>query len=685
MPKLDLDFETYSPLDIGQVGAHKYALHPETEVLMAAWGVDHGPVNLWVPAEGQPMPAQLEALLCDPNVEVHAYNAQFERLILWHVLGYRIPIEHFRCTMTHAWTLSFCGNLAMVGEQMGLGQDQRKLTTGKQLINRFCKPAPSNHKADRYTRFTHPDEWARFKEYCVQDVVAEREIALLLAGYPMHPDELDLWFWDQEVNDRGVPVDMDLVNAAVFLEGKEKARLRHEMNRLTHLENANSNPQLMQWLDVRGVRLPNMQAETLAKACKEIEDPLILQVLEMKSGVAKVSTTKWKAFQRATCDDGYLRGMFQFGGAQRTQRWAGRIVQLHNLKRPGKDLESTIDQVVDVLLTRDLGLVHALVDDVLGLLSEGVRCAITAPEGYLLSPCDLSSIESRVLGYVAGCERINRIFREGKDTYKDFAMELFNVPYAHVTKAQRGYSKPPTLGCGYQLGGPGLVAYAESMGVEMPLEDAKRAVSLYREIYPEVPLLWQWLIETCKEVTEQHVAREGYTVRVYRDPNFLFIELPSGRRLAYFQPLVLPMVPPWEKERVEREIETMLQLYPGMTEDEARKEVGPPHKVPTLTYMGMNQYSKKWERLTTHGGKITENIIQAIARDVLAFHMRKTEEYLGPIIRGHVHDEQIPVVPTDTAPQYLQHLEQVMSIAPPWAPALLLDAKGFITRRYRKD
>ena len=685
MPKLDLDFETYSPLDITQVGAHKYALHPETEVLMAAWGVDHGPVNLWVPAEGQPLPAELEAVLCDPNVEVHAFNAQFERLILWHVLGYRIPIEQFRCTMTHAWTLSFSGGLASVGEQMGLGQDQRKLTTGKQLINRFCKPAPSNHKADRYTRHTHPGEWARFKEYCIQDVVAEREIALLLAGYPIHPEELKLWFWDQEVNDRGVPIDMDLVNAAVYLEAKEKSGLKHEMNQLTLLENANSNPQLQQWLSARGVRLPNMQAETIARARKEVQDPLVLQVLDMKAGVSKVSTTKWKAFQRATCDDGYLRGMFQFGGAQRTQRWAGRIVQLHNLKRPGKDLEGTIDQVIDVLLTRDLDLVHALVDDVLGLLSEGVRCAITAPEGYMLAPCDLGSIESRVLGYVSGCERINRIFREGKDTYKDFAMELFNVPYEQVTKAQRGYSKPPTLGCGYQLGGPGLVAYAEDMGVDMPLEDAKRAVSLYREIYPEVPLLWQWLIETCKEVTEQHVVREGYTVRIYRDPNFLFIELPSGRRLAYYQPLVLPMVPPWEKERVEREIEVMLQLYPEMTEEQARSEVGPPRKVPTLTYMGMNQYSKKWERLTTHGGKITENIIQAIARDVLAFHMRMTEDHLGPIIHGHVHDEEIPMVPEYIAPQRLQQMEEIMRIPPPWAPTLLLDAKGFITRRYKKD
>ena len=680
-----LDFETASECDIKTAGGYRYAMDPSTRVLMAGYAIEHETPRLWVPAEGEPMPTYLEDLFCDPDIEIHAFNAAFERLILWHVLGFRIPIEQFRCTMVHAWSLSFSGGLAAVGEQMGLAQDKRKNTRGGALIQKFCKPAPKNHKVEWYGLDNAPEDWAEFKAYCLQDVVAEREIEMLLAGYPMTEDELNLWFWDQDVNDRGVPVDMDLVNAAVDLELAEKSRLKREMNSLTYLENANSPAQLLAWLSARGIHLPNMQKETVKKALALVPDPVAQEVLRMRAGVSKTSTKKWAAFQAATCDDGLLRGMFSFGGAQRTQRWAGRIVQLHNLKSPSAEYESTIDKVVDMFLCRDLDVVRALCDDVLDLLSQGVRCAITAPDGYTFTPCDLASIESRVLGYVSGCDRINRTFAEGKDTYKDFAMELFECQYEEVTKAQRKYSKPPTLGCGFQLGGPGLVEYADGMGVQMPLEDAQRSVDLYREIYPEVPEMWYWLLDACKDVTENWTEHVGYCVRIHRDQNFLFIDLPVGRRIAYYQPLVLPMTPPWERDRIEKAVAEMLLDNPSLTEDAARAIVGPPNKRPTMTYMGMNQHTKKWDRLTTHGGKVTENIVQAMARDVLAFHMREIEKLLGRIIRGHVHDEAIPLVPADKALDWLQVIESTMSTSPPWAPTMLLGAKGFITKRYRKD
>lgn len=974
MPRtLHLDFETASEINIKTAGTYKYAMHPSTRVLMAGYALDHHAPDLWVPAEGEEMPRALFDALVDPDTEVHAFNAKFERLILWHVLKIRVPIERFRCTMVHAWSLSFSGNLGAVGAQMGLPLDKVKDARGKKLIDKFCKPAPKNHRATWYGPDNAPADWAAFKAYCIQDVIAEREIEMLLAAYPMPPQELDHWFWDQDVNDRGVPVDTGLVSAAVHLERKEKARLRHEMNRVTCLENANSPQQLAQWLSARGESLPDLQKETVKRAIKETQDPAVRDVLRMRAQVSKTSTKKWEAFQNATCDDGMLRGMFEFGGAQRTQRWAGRVVQLQNLKSPGPEFESIISEVVDVFLCEDPEVVRALYGDVLDLLSQGVRCAITAPDGYVLGPCDLSSIESRVLGYLSGCDRINRIFAEGKDTYKDFAMELFGCRYEDVTKAQRKYAKPPTLGCfaadtpvltrrgwvpivdicyqdelwdgiewvrhggvvyqgvkpvverygvlatadhrilsggawvawsdlrgenlrraivsvpggyssttgrtgsvnvnaasshgcrpetstkaslhpvycaptagslqrgrpqrvsaflkrimidwltgctqrdvdariprtlvsritevvgslltlvlskprsgilspspggtiqpsnwiekiitagtspvisdlligletpaipeqtvvsgiwpestlpnssgenshlgietpgplherykkerpqnkslrnsagagaptydvlnagprsrftvltsagpviahncGYQLGGPGLIEYAAGMGVDMDEETAQRAVDLYRYVYPEVPAMWYWLVDSCKDVVQNWAERTGYGVRIHRDQNFLMIDLPSGRRIHYYQPLVLPVVPPWERDKP--------------PEEQRRR--------PTLTYMGMNQHSKKWERLTTHGGKITENIVQAFARDVLVFHMRETEGQFGPIIRGHVHDEPIPLLPADRAEEMLAEIERIMSISPPWAPALLLGAKGFLTKRYRKD
>lgn len=661
MPILWLDFETYSDLDIKQVGVYRYAMHPSTEVLLAAYALDRDPVKLWVPAEGKPIPNDLAAALEDPAVEVHAFSAPFERLILWHVLRRKTPIERFRCTMVHAWSLSFSGGLAQIGEQMGLAQDKRKLAEGSKLIHKFCKPAPKNHKLRRYRPEDAPDDWQRFEQYCVQDVIAEREIEMLLAGYPMPPDELDLWFWDQEVNDRGVPVDMGLVDAAVKMAHQGKHRIKAELTRLTGLENPNSNPQLVAWLNGRGLTLANMQEETLSVVLEHADpDELLKRVIYLKLQISKTSTTKWEAFQRATGEDGHLRGMFAFGGAQRTQRWSGRIVQLQNLKSP--EVEN-IDQLIDVVLTGDLDLVHCLFDDVLGLLSQGIRCAITAPEGQRLIPCDLSSIESRVLGYLANCGRINRTFAEGLDTYKDFATELFRCPYDEVTKGQRKYAKPTVLGAGYGLGGPGLVEYAEGYGVAMSKEEAQDAINLWREVNPEVPAMWYWLLDTCKEVVQGGGRREGYGVTIHRDPNFLMIDLPSGRSLHYCQPLVLPRVPPWELDKPEDEQKTR----------------------PTLTYMGMDQYTHTWKRVSTHGGKITENIVQAVARDVLGWHMREIEKRLGPVVRGHVHDEAIILVNADCAEHVLPEIEEIMSLPPLWAPGLRLGAKGFITKRYRKE
>lgn len=666
MIRVNHDFETFSEADLFKVGAHKYAMDPSTEVLMLAWAVDHETPQIWVPAEGgSPMPDELWHLVHSEDVEWHAFNAQFERLIWWHVLGVHIPIEKFRCTMQHAWSLSFSGGLAQVGAQLGLPADKRKNDRGKKLIQKFCKLAPSNHLADRYTHENAPEDWQEFKDYCVQDVISERGVEVLIEGYPMPQHEIDLWLWDQDVNDRGIPIDMELVNNAVKLEAEEKARLRVELKELTWMENANSNARLKEWLQLQGIQVPNMQKATLEKVIKNTTDDRVRWVLTAKLAISKTSATKWQAFQRATCDDGYLRGMFQFGGAQRTQRWAGRIVQLHNLKSP----RIPAPDVAAEFINTDLATIRGLYGDPLTFLSETIRCAITAPEGYSLAPCDLGSIESRWLGYMSGCTRINLTFAEDRDTYKDFATEFYQIPYEDITKEQRTFCKPPVLGCGYQLGGPGLVRYADGMGVTMTEEEGAHGVEVWRGTYHEVPVMWKWLVEACKDVIDNFTVWEGYTVRIRRDSNFLFIDLPSGRSIHYYQPLVLPMIPPWEQAKV----------------DAGEIELEDAQKMPTITYMGMNQYTKQWTRLTTHGGKITENIDQAACRDILAFHMLQIEKEFGPIIRGHVHDEAISLVPARDAADILVDCEDIMRISPPWAPTLLLDADGFITKRYKKE
>lgn len=696
MIRVHHDFETYSEVDIKKTGGYRYAMDPSTEVLMLSWAVNKNRPEIWVPAEGEPMPVDLLELITDPEVEWHAFNAQFERLIWWHILGHHIPTAQFHCTMQLAWSLSFSGGLAQVGEQVGLSQDHRKLKDGAKLIQKFCKPAPRNHKADRYGPDNAPEEWARFKSYCKQDVIAEREIDHLLSAYPIPPQERELWLWDQDINDRGVPIDLNLVNHAVSLDAKAKAAAREELNSTTFLDNGASPQQLLPWLAERGLVLPNCQAETLRQARKTLDlaDPNqehLARVLDLRLQVSKTSAAKWQGFKHATGEDGLLRGMFQFAGAQRTQRWAGRTVQLHNLKSPANP--EMAPQLAELLFT-SLDFINAVYGNPLDLLSEVVRCAITAPDGYMLAPVDLGSIESRVLGYMAGCARINATFAAGKDTYKDFATEYYGLAYEAVTKPQRKFCKPPVLGCGYRLGWKGLIVYAEGMGVVMSEEDAKLAVKTWRKMNPEVVDMWSWFDEATADVVENWTVHEGYCVRIHRDKNFLMIDLPSGRSLHYYAPLVLNKTPPWAMDRVEEAMEEWDQeqsAIPAEERDPGEREaymanlIAQEEKRPTVTYLGMNQYTRKWDRLQTHGGKITENIDQAISRDILAFHMLEIERQLGPIIRGHVHDEAIPLVPEHQAEQYLRIMEGTMRIPPPWAPTLLLGAKGFITKRYTKD
>lgn len=657
MPQFFHDYETFCELDIKVVGAEAYCRHPSFEILMCSYAMEDDPVKLWVPAEGEPMPQEFYDAHMDPTVLLSGFNVGFEKAVTREGLGHiipTIPAGRYRCTMAKAYGLSFSGGLDDVGKQIGIPQDKQKLDIGKRLIQRFCKPAPKNHKAVRYDRFTHPQEWEDFKGYCVTDSESERYISRWLDAYtPLSDFEWLVWSLDQEINQNGLPVSLITAQAALDLHQEAKTALLHEMNAVTGLPNANSTQQLGEWLRARhGVVMPNFQAQTIKDTIKLGAIPQeALTVLDMKRRVGMTAPTKWKAFLDKACPDWVLRGMFTYGGASRTRRWASRGINLQNLKSPPF---SDMEAAVWFIQNQDLGLIQAVYGDPIEFLAGTVRGGITAPDGEILAVSDLGSIESRVVGWISGCRAINDTFAQGLDTYKVMAVDIYGVAYELVTGSQRKFAKPVVLAGPYGQGWKGLIAYAENFGVELSEEEAKRHINTFRTKCWEIPQMWKWLEAAIQDAVLNGGRWDGYKVSIYTEGEFLFIQLPSGRRLAYHQPKIEMKKTPWDEVK------------------------------PTFTYMGNDKDKPVWVRLKAHAGLIVENIVQAIARDILVCGLMNAKA-AGMTIIGHVHDEIITRVPEAYQNEWLKVLEDAMCIVPEWAPGLLLDADGFCTKNYRKD
>lgn len=655
MNNLHIDFESYSEIDLTDKGAYFYMEHESTIPLMLAWKIDVGMIHLWDIASGEPTPVRLKIALENPSVLLHAYNAQFERLMFKYKLGVNIPLNRWRCTMCAAYRLGFNGKLDNVLDQFLPGQC--KDPEGKKLINLFSKPQfkgrGKNRKMYRQLPSDSPQLYNKFKEYCIQDVQVEYNLVQKLKDYPQYPNEHLLYVLDQKINDKGVPVDRELIKRAIVVAEKEKATIRIDLQGLTGLENPNSNKQLPTWMEEKhNFSLPNMQAETIDNAIKdEKTTPIVKEVLKLKRQLSMTSVKKWDAFNKCICKDDRVHGMFQYGGAQRTLRWAGRFVQPHNLPRGGKVAKDVVS-LANILYKGGHHAVKMVYGDVLSALSDCIRCAVTAPEGKVLNVTDLGSIESRVLGWMSDCVAINDIFASGRDTYKVFATELFNKSYEEVTRDERDFSKPPVLGGGYMLGVDGLIAYAHGMGVELTKEEAARCIHVFREVlFPEIPKYWELiqrlLFHTVRTGQTNHLPH-NITFEKYKD--FLFIWLPSGRAIPYHKPKVIPWKMPW-----------------GATKD-------------AFTFMGTHKETHQWVRIAAHPGFITENIDQAISRDILSVWMQRIDQ-AGHDIVLHVHDE--PVVESDR--DVLEELNDMIRCGVSWAPGLLLDAKGFVTKRYYKD
>ena len=639
-----LDFETYNALDIRVVGTYKYV---ETcEILLMAYAFDDGPVQLWGATEGNPFPHKLfNRLLAGEHITAH--NANFDRLVLEYAQCMPTDIKRWRCTMAKAYSLSLPGALGNLGAALGLSDDVRKIADGRKLIQRFCTPAPKNHKADRYDRHSHPEEWERFKEYAKQDVEAMRHIDNLLPNWNYSGNELDLWHLDQEINDRGFKVDVELAEAAIKAADKAQEQLANEIDTLTGgvVTKATQVAKLLQHLmDEYDLAMDGLTKADVEAALNsdDILDP-VKKILVIRQKASKTSVSKYEKVLKTVSVDGRLKGTLQFDGAGRTRRWGGRLFQPQNIARPKVDNDA-VEEAIGVFKT---GCADLIYDNVMAMASNCLRGVIIAGPGKKLVVSDLSAIEGRVIAWLAGEKWKLDAYGEGDDLYVLAYAKAFHIKPHHVTKDQRQIGKVMELALGYQGSVGAFGAMASGYGLELPEVQILPLVKAWRKANPCIVKMWYRAEEAAIAAirtpdTTFHVERIAF--RCIK--NWLLMKLPSGQVICYFRPEL----------------------------DEDSK----------LTYMGQNQTTRKWERMHTYGGKLVENATQSVARDVLAAGMPNAENWGFKIVLT-VHDELVCEAPDSMWGYLPEDLSAILATPPTWAKGLPLAAAGYESYRYRKE
>lgn len=717
---LSFDYESSSELSLPDVGIDLYARHPSTKIQMAAFKINGQNTEQWVPAEGERIPSDLKEALRDPNVRKVAFNASFERMMSWHVLSRQIGLElehnyeEWRCTMALAYMFSFMGGLDDIADQMSL--KYRKDPRGKMLVRTFCGPNKVTKNQPFVWRDQHsdPELWEDYKRYNIRDEDTEWELWTKLIKFGVPEFQWELYTLDQIINDRGLPINRTFVENALEIADRRKTELISEQNRITGLANSNSGPQLLPWLIDRGYPYENLQKANVEKALvaeeeavrdylkapvpdaadsfyfkgctldglgRVVGDGMMTQecrtVLRFRQSSSKTSTTKYEATMVALSDDDRLRHCFQFGGASRTNRWAGRKLQPQNLPRTPKWLEpedyinfDRLDYCNSLIEQNDYAMLGIFAGDQMDAVAGCVRSVIQVREDKKLVVCDLSSIESVVIFWLTDCERGLNVFREGRCAYKDFATTLYGVAYEAVEKWMRTGAKPAVLGAGYRLSGgelvngvkTGLWGYAENMGIKMTREEAHRAVAIFRETFSEIKNAWYQI----EDVIERAMAAGGREVqwghlKFQIVKPFLKVTLPSGRPMWYYQ------------LRVEK--------Y------EAEGRYGKYWRT-NISYMGKCQITNQWKRIDSHGGKFIENFVQAIARDILGFGMLEAHA-LGFFLVGHVHDEIISEEAANDNEKTWQVMRDCMTTKiqanHKWLQTMPLGAAGYEGQVYKKD
>ena len=642
MRNLSIDLETFSDVDLSKCGVYKYASSPNFEILLFGYSVDGGDVKVVDVVCGEKIPADIIAALSDDSVTKWAFNAMFERVCLSNYLGEWLEPESWKCSMVWSATLGLPLSLENVGAVLGL--EKQKLSEGKELIRYFCvpcKPTKTNGGRTRNLPEHDREKWERFKEYNFRDVEAEMQIQQRLAKFPVLDFVWEEYWQDQEINDRGIGVDMEMVARAIAMDGRSKSELSTAMQELTELENPNSVQQMKQWLSENGMETDSLDKKAVAELLKTAPEPLG-EALALRQQLAKSSVKKYQAMENAVCADSRAHGMFQFYGANRTGRYSGRIIQLQNL--PQNHIPD-LAQARELVKSGDFDALAMLYEDIPDTLSQLIRTAFVPQDGRKFIVADFSAIEARVLAWIAGERWRIKVFEGGGDIYCASASQMFHVPVEKhgVNGHLRQKGKIAELALGYG----GSVGALKSMGaLEMGLaeEELQPLVSAWRDSNPSITEFWWAVDRAVKECIKKRVSTETHGIRFDYQSGMLFITLFSGRRLAYVKPRI--------------------------GENQFGGE--------SVTYMGVGG-TKRWERLESYGPKFVENIVQATARDILCYAMQKLKNCA---IVAHVHDEII--IEADRRMSLPAVCEQ-MGRTPPWAKGLLLRADGYECDFYQKD
>lgn len=659
MHHLSIDLETYSSVPIAKAGAQKYIQSPDFEILLFAYSLDGGDVQIIDLAQGELLPQWLASALSDPQYIKHAYNASFEWGCLSKFMG-TLPIDQWRCTMFHGLYCGYTAGLDATGKALGLPADKQKLSTGKALIRYFCVPcAPTKTNGGRTRNYPRhdPAKWALFKEYCIGDVTTEMEILHRLENFPVPPELEKQWQTDVLINARGVAVNMDMVRGALWIGETTRDQLTEEAVTLSGLDNPNSVKQLMQWLEEElDEELTDLRKDTVSRLLNgNLTNDTARRMLEIRQELGKTSTKKYNAIEAAVCADGRVRGLLQFYGANRTGRWAGRLVQVQNLPRTYVE---PLPLARDLVKRRETASLRALFGSVPDTLSQLIRTSFIAEPGNALVDADFSAIEARVISWLAGESWRLDVFRTHGKIYEASASQMFGVPLERIKKGNPEYAlrqkgKVAELALGYQ-GSTGALIKMGALDMGLTEAELPDIVNRWRDANKRIRDLWYSMEAAAVQViqTGQPVGLRSLVLAREMDAgnnlDFLTIRLPSGRKLYY--------------------------AHPSLGQNQWGK--------PSITYMGMDQTTKKWKLIETYGGKLVENCVQAIARDCLAEAIERLEAANYPVV-FHVHDEVVVECAAERAS--LDDIAAIMGQPVSWAPDLPLGADGWVGAFYKKD
>lgn len=663
MIHLSIDLETYSDVNLKKAGLYRYVQSPAFEILLFAYSLDGAPTQVVDMAQGEKIPLEVVHALTDPQCLKHAYNAAFEWYCLSKYMGVQLPPSQWRDTMLHGLYAGYTAGLDATGRALGIPEDKQKLATGKALIRYFCVPCkPTKSNGGRTRNYPHhdPEKWELFKTYNGQDVVAEMEIERRLSVFPVPDFVQKQWETDLLINARGVAVDMDFCEGALELGETIRAQLTDEAVQLSGLQNPNSVKQLARWLSAEtGDDITSLRKETIKELLGRDNADHVQRMLEIRQELGKTSTKKYDAIEAAVCDDGRVRGLLQFYGANRTGRWAGRLVQVQNLPRTYTE---PLEFARELVKGRKLDALRTVYGSPNDTLSQLIRTAFVAAPGNVLIDADFSAIEARVISWLADEEWRLEVFRTHGKIYEASASQMFGVPLERIKKGNPEYSlrqrgKVAELALGYQGGVPAMRQMdTGKLLADLSDEEIKDIVDKWRNTNPKIRNLWYSFNDAAIRVIQN-----GGSLRVrcctfarecdcIRGTTCMTISLPSGRKLYYVEPAVGE------------------NRWGG----------------PSITYMGVND-KNKWGRIETYGGKLVENVVQAIARDCLAQAIEHLEAAGLPVV-FHIHDEVvIDTAAFDTNDAMLDKVVKIMSTPIPWAEGLPLGADGWVGSFFKKD